>query len=126
MEASVVQSLRQESSVQESDSSVRSGSLIADNPEESKDHVDSEEEGAMESFQMTKLNWMNVLFLGGGFFLLFTAFQTTAFVQVTTLRGSDFVGIICTRVTLGVVVLAQRVTMPALACTTLVRAQKLV
>jgi hypothetical protein len=87
VEASVVQSLRQESSVQESDSSVRSGSLIADNPEESKDHVDSEEEGAMESFQMTTLNWMNVLFLGGGFFLLFTAFQTTAFVQVTTLKA---------------------------------------
>ena len=37
----------------------------------------------MESFQMTKLNWMNVLLLGGGFFLLFTAFQTTAFVQVS-------------------------------------------
>ena len=78
-----MQSLRQESSVQESDSSIRSGSLTAANPEES---IDSTEEGdsAMESFQMTKLNWMNVLLLGAGFFLLFTAFQTTAFVQVNT------------------------------------------
>ena len=87
MEASADQSLRQESSVQESDSSVPSGSLTAGNREETKDQVDSKEEGAltMESFQMTELNWMNVLFLGGGFFLLFTAFQTTAFVQVNTL-----------------------------------------
>ena len=87
VEASADQSLRQESSVQESDSSVPSGSLTAGNREETKDQVDSKEEGAltMESFQMTKLNWMNVLFLGGGFFLLFTAFQTTAFVQVNTL-----------------------------------------
>ena len=87
VEASVVQSLRQESSVQESDSSVRSGSLTAGNPEEPKDQVvDGKEEGdsTMESFQMTKVNWINVLLLGGGFFLLFTAFQTTAFVQVST------------------------------------------
>ena len=85
MEASVVQSLRQESSVQESDSLVQSGSLTAADPEEPKDQIDSEEgDSTMESFQMTKLNWMNVLLLGGGFFLLFTAFQTTAFVQVNT------------------------------------------
>ena len=81
VEASAVQSLRQESSVQESDSSVRSGSLTAANSEELKDQ-EEEVASTMESFQMTKLNWMNVLLLGGGFFLLFTAFQTTAFVQV--------------------------------------------
>lgn len=84
MEASVVQPLRQESSVQESDSLVQSGSLTATDSEEPKDQIDSEGDSTMESFQMTKLNWMNVLLLGGGFFLLFTAFQTTAFVQVNT------------------------------------------
>ena len=97
MEASTDQSLRQESSVQESDSSVPSGSLTVGNREETKDQVDNKEEGAltMESFQMTKLNWMNVLFLGGGFFLLFTAFQTTAFVQVNTSLAQTFIIVIC-------------------------------
>ena len=96
MEASIVQSLRQESSVQESDSLIQSGSLTAANSEEPKDEIVSEEEGAstMESFQMTGLNWMNVLLLGGGFFLLFTAFQTTAFVQVNTFIVRFFVGYI--------------------------------
>lgn len=31
---------------------------------------------------MTRKNWFNILALGGGFMLLFTAFQTSAFVQV--------------------------------------------
>ena len=33
---------------------------------------------------MTSTNWYNVIVLGAGFLLLFSAFQTTAFVQVTT------------------------------------------
>ena len=37
----------------------------------------------MEAATMTKRNWVNILLLGGGFLLLFTAFQTSAFVQVT-------------------------------------------
>ena len=36
----------------------------------------------MESSVMTKKNWYNVFVLGVGFLLLFSAFQTTAFVQV--------------------------------------------
>ena len=36
----------------------------------------------MESVQMTKKNWYNIIVLGAGFLLLFSAFQTTAFVQV--------------------------------------------
>ena len=31
---------------------------------------------------MTTTNWVNIIILGAGFMLLFTAFQTTAFVQV--------------------------------------------
>ena len=86
IDVEVVQSLRQESSVQDSDSSVRSGSVVAANLEEPEEdqliREEEEEASTMESFQMKKLNWVNIFLLGGGFFLLFTAFQTTAFVQV--------------------------------------------
>ena len=37
----------------------------------------------MESTSMTRKNWYNVFILGTGFLLLFSAFQTTAFVQVS-------------------------------------------
>lgn len=36
----------------------------------------------MEGMDMKAKNWSNILLLGFGFLLLFTAFQTTAFVQV--------------------------------------------
>ena len=36
----------------------------------------------MEGNQMSQKNWANILLLGFGFFLLFTAFQTSGFVQV--------------------------------------------
>ena len=35
---------------------------------------------------MTTTNWVNIIILGAGFMLLFTAFQTTAFVQVRGAR----------------------------------------
>lgn len=38
-----------------------------------------------ETGTMTATNWANILILGGGFLLLFTAFQTTAFVQGITI-----------------------------------------
>lgn len=38
--------------------------------------------------EMTKTNWFNVFVLGAGFLLLFSAFQTTAFVQVSTGEGN--------------------------------------
>ncbi len=35
-----------------------------------------------DAHRMSKKNWFNVVILGAGFFLLFSAFQTSAFVQV--------------------------------------------
>ena len=37
---------------------------------------------------MSRVNWLNIILMGGGFFLLFTAFQTTAFVQVNMCEDS--------------------------------------
>ena len=42
---------------------------------------------AMEGMTMTKKNWTNIVVLGIGFFLLFTAFQTTGFVQTFTIKS---------------------------------------
>jgi hypothetical protein len=41
----------------------------------------------MESAKMTKTNWYNVFILGAGFLLLFSAFQTTAFVQTISISS---------------------------------------
>eukprot|EP00731_Ephydatia_muelleri_P029105 Em0020g749a len=41
----------------------------------------------MEGMTMTKKNWTNIVVLGAGFFLLFTAFQTTGFVQTFTIKS---------------------------------------
>ena len=38
---------------------------------------------------MTTANWVNIIILGAGFMLLFTAFQTTAFVQVRRERERE-------------------------------------
>jgi hypothetical protein len=41
----------------------------------------------MDSAKMTKTNWYNVFILGAGFLLLFSAFQTTAFVQTISISS---------------------------------------
>ena len=38
---------------------------------------------------MSRKNWVNILLLGLGFMLLFSAFQTTAFVQVHNYLSQD-------------------------------------
>lgn len=80
----MIQSRTQQSPFEESDLLVESVRSSADfhGSEEGQSGSVEEESSIMESFQMTKLNWINIFLLGGGFFLLFTAFQTTAFVQV--------------------------------------------
>jgi len=45
----------------------------------------------MESMEMKKKNWANIIFLGMGFMLLFTAFQTSAFVQVSDFYQGFFI-----------------------------------
>lgn len=64
-----------------------SGSRVEDKEEEEvwsgSEESSSEEEGIiMETVKMSFRNWLNVVLLGFGFLLLFTAFQTTAFIQV--------------------------------------------
>jgi hypothetical protein len=49
---------------------------------EDEDEEMAKLKAASEAGKMTGTNWANILILGGGFLLLFTAFQTTAFVQV--------------------------------------------
>jgi len=39
----------------------------------------------MDASRMSTKNWVNIVLLGLGFMLLFSAFQTTAFVQVKLL-----------------------------------------
>ena len=55
-------------------------------PSNSEEPLVRGQRNKMESVQlqtMSKRNWLNVILLGFGFMFLFTAFQTSAFVQVT-------------------------------------------
>ncbi len=54
-------------------------------PRNSEEPLVRGQKNKMESVQlqtMSKRNWLNVILLGFGFMFLFTAFQTSAFVQV--------------------------------------------